>query len=372
MTQAFFIASTGQHVGKTTTSLGLLSGLHDHFPTVGFFKPIGQESTKITSGEQVDKDVLLIKTHFSLQDQATNMSPVLFPKGFTRDYLDGKIDRNALEKQILSSFSSLCKKHPCIVVEGTGHVGVGSIVHLSNAKVASLLQIPMILIASGGLGSSFDALSLNKTLCDLCKVRVSGIILNRVIPEKQEMVLSYMKKALDRWNIPILGSIPFSPSLSSPSMNDFEILFGCPLITGQNLHFRHFAHTRLVDTSVKNFREHIVQNQLVITPSMREEILLAILSKHIEKKRLGNRLGTEPGVIATGETPPRQIVVEKFQKEQIPMIYVPLSSYEAMKMITSYTVKIRAGDTKKIHQAIALAASHIDFAQLLLATKTST
>ena len=39
-----------------------------------------------------------------------------------------------------------------VVVEGTGHCAVGSIVGMNNAKVASLIGADMVLIANGGLG----------------------------------------------------------------------------------------------------------------------------------------------------------------------------------------------------------------------------
>lgn len=40
-----YVAATRQHVGKTSTSLALLSGLQKRFPKVGFMKPVGQQST---------------------------------------------------------------------------------------------------------------------------------------------------------------------------------------------------------------------------------------------------------------------------------------------------------------------------------------
>ncbi len=370
--RAFFIASTGQHVGKTTTSLGLVAGLSTRFSSVGFIKPIGQESIEAPSGHQVDKDVLLVKDHFSLPDDPTAMSPVLFPRGFTRSYLDGHINSKELSAQIERSFHVIAERHPCVVIEGTGHVGVGSIVNLSNAKVASLLNVPVILIASGGLGSSFDALCLNKILCDHKNVKVAGIILNRVLSEKKEMVTNYMKKALARWNIPLLGCIPFDPFLSKPSMKDFEILFTSTLLSGEKFHFRYFRHTRLVATSLKNFRSLIVANQLIITPANREDIILAVLSKHCELQGAGVQAGLEAGLILTGNTAPRQAVVNALKKADIPMLHAPVSSYQAMEMITSYTVKIRTGDHEKVKEAIDLAARHINFEALIDVTQLDT
>lgn len=365
--KAFFIAATGQHVGKTTTCLGLVSGLLKKHKNVGFIKPIGQEHVEIETGVYVDKDVLLFKDHFHLKQDEAAMSPVLFPRGFTRDFLDGKVEEKDLQSRIEESYKAISKSSEAIVIEGTGHVGVGSIVNFSNARVASLLELPMILVASGGLGSAFDALAVNKALCDAEGVRIAGIILNRVHDDKRDMVLTYMEKALAHWNIPILGCIPFDPFLSNPTMQDYESLFNATLLTGEDHHMRHFRHMRLVATSLKNYRELILPNQLIITPSNREDIILSTLTKHWDVKIANPQKDLSVGIILTGDTPPRKTILEALRKANIPMLYAPVSSYRAMEMITSYTVKIRTEDKEKINEAVEIVESHIDF-NLLLST----
>lgn len=369
--KAFFVAATGQHVGKTTTCLGLVSGLKKLHKKVGFLKPIGQEHVETDTGIHVDKDVVLFKDHFSLTDDYTTMSPVLFPRGFTRDYLDGKVNEEELGQKIQSAYQTIASSNDAIVVEGTGHVGVGSIVNFSNARVATELDLHMILVASGGLGSSYDALAVNKALCDAYNVKVAGVILNRVIDDKREMVLSYMEKALQSWNIPILGCIPFDPFLSNPTMKDYEILFNATLLSGEDHHMRHFRHMRLVATSLKNYRELILPKQLIITPANREDIILATLTKHWDVKIANPNDDLAVGMILTGKAPPRQTIVEALKKANIPMLYAPLSSYKAMEMITTYTVKIRKEDKEKINEAVAIVESHIDFNKLSAAVELS-
>lgn len=90
--RGLFIASTGQHIGKTTTCLGLFSGLSKLFSNLGYMKPIGQQQITTEKGLQVDKDVLVFKQHFALKDSLASMSPVLIPPGFTRNFLDQKTD----------------------------------------------------------------------------------------------------------------------------------------------------------------------------------------------------------------------------------------------------------------------------------------
>ncbi|MBS0606565.1 MAG: AAA family ATPase [Parachlamydiales bacterium] len=361
MVKGLFIASTGQHVGKTTTCLGLISGLKKRFAHVDYMKPIGQEHVEIKKGLSVDKDVLIFKEHFSLKASYEDMSPVLIPSGFTRQFLDKKIDEKELIGRIKDAVKALQKKNGFLLVEGTGHCGVGSIINLNNAQVASLLNFPMILIASGGLGSAYDELMLNKTLCEMHGVKVLGVILNRVLPEKKSMVGHYMPLALKRWNLPLIGSIPFDSFLSNPSMKDFESLFETRLVTGQEHQLRHSKHVRLVATSVETYQDWIVKSQLIITPANREDIILATLSKHWDTKIADPHDDLESAMILTGDHPPRHYIVEELQKAHIPMLYTPFHSHTAMKMISSFTAKIQTEDVEKVHEAIDVVEKHIDF-----------
>jgi phosphate acetyltransferase len=365
MRNGIFIAATGQNVGKTTVCLGLVSGLRRRLSSVGYMKPVGQEHIETEGGLLVDKDVVVFKDHFSLLDSYQKMSPVLFPRKFTRDFLDGKIERKGLIDRIEGAFLNLSARHELTVVEGTGHTGVGSIVDLNNAQVAALLDIPLFIVTSGGLGSSFDELSLNLAQCEKYGVKVAGIILNRVFEEKRAMITDYMARALQRWNIPLIGCIPYHGFLSSPTMKDFEQLFQTELLTGQAFRLRHFENIRLVATSVEMYRTAIGPNQLMITPASRDDIVLATLTKFWDLKIAHSDHDLQAGMILTGKQPPKSALVEQIRRAQIPMLYAPVSNFIAMKMINSFTSKIRKEDRPKIEQAIKLVESHIDFDRLL-------
>lgn len=363
--KSLFVAATGQNVGKTTTCLGLVAGLKKRMKTAGFLKPVGQEHVETEDGTHVDKDVILFKSHFKLKDSYEEMSPVLFPRGFTRDYLDGKVDHRELVGKITQSFQTIASRNAITVIEGTGHTGVGSIVDLNNAQVAALLQSPVVLVASGGLGSSFDELTLNYIQCEKVGARVAGVILNRVLEEKREMILDYFPKALKRWKIPLLGCIPFDPLLSQPAMHDFELLFDTQLITGLEHRWRHFQHIRLVATSMEIDQTLKIPNQLLITPASREEVILAALTRFWDWKISHPNEDLQTGIILTGKAPPKETLVDQIKRTHIPMLYVPLSSFMTLKMIHSYTTKIRKEDKVKIEEAVKVVESHIDFDALL-------
>lgn len=87
-------------------------------------------------------------------------------QGYTKAYVDGNIDGAAEWDRIERSYEKVSSTNDFTIVEGTGHVGVGSIVGMSNAAVAQRLGLPVVLVGTGGLGSTYDELALNKQVCD--------------------------------------------------------------------------------------------------------------------------------------------------------------------------------------------------------------
>lgn len=146
-----FVAATKQHVGKTTTSLALMSGLQKRYNKVGFLKPVGQQHVTVKDSEnrelQVDKDVVLVKENFSLDHcDYRDMSPVIIPAGYTKKFVDGDISFDQQLRDVERSMQNIAKASDVVLIEGTGHCAVGSIVGLNNAKVASIIGADMVLV----------------------------------------------------------------------------------------------------------------------------------------------------------------------------------------------------------------------------------
>lgn len=364
MKRAIFIAATGQNVGKTTLCLGILAALHQRLTSVGFIKPVGQQHIKINDHLNVDKDVVLFKEYFGLASDYADMSPIILPSGFTRHFLDQRISLPSMERIIQEAFNKISAQHHFTIVEGTGHIGVGSIVQMNNAKVAALLGLDVIMIASGGLGSAHDELALNIAMCRHYGVNVRGVILNRVLEDKRAMIEEYFPKALNAWNIPLIGCVPYNAFLNSPTLKDFEILFKTQLIAGHKHHYCHFQHPRLVAGSLEAYQEEMQPNELIITPASREDIILETLKRHIQQPSY-DRPPCVYGMILTGRHPPSAFILDQIKTADLPTLYAPMCSYDAMKMITSFTAKIRREDTPKIQQAIQLVEQNLNFDLLL-------
>jgi len=357
-----FIASTGQNVGKTTSCLGLFSGLQKRFSSLGFIKPLGQQWVEEKTGKRVDKDILLFQNYFRLFLPPSDMSPVLLPQGFTKKVLDEQINTEELAPLIDAAFKNVASSSSFTLIEGTGHMGVGSLIHLNNAQVAKRLDAPMVLIAPGGVGSTFDSIALNKALCDQHGVKIVGVILNKIKKDKLEMVKSYMTKALAQIGLPLLGCITYNPFLSQPTLKDFETLFQTELIAGREMQLHHFESNRLIATSVEVFEKALAPNQLLITHGAREEIILATLSKVL---RANDRKEPFPvGLILTGH-PPRGPIINQIKKANIPCLISSENTFSTMRKISAFVAKIGSDDVEKIEEAIHLVEASVDFETLL-------
>mmetsp|Transcript_7589 Transcript_7589/g.16423 ORF Transcript_7589/g.16423 Transcript_7589/m.16423 type:complete len:421 (+) Transcript_7589:296-1558(+) len=380
-----FVAATKQHVGKTTTSLALMSGLQKRFAKVGFIKPVGQQHVTVyspTLGEdiRVDKDICLLKEEFHLDHiDYQHMSPVIIPRGYTKRYIDGKICHDKQLKRIMASFAEVSRASDVVLAEGTGHCAVGSIVNVNNAHVASMLGASMLLIANGGLGSAFDELELNRALCEKHNVPIAGVVINKVIPEKYEQTKRYMSKAFqDQWGIPLLGCIPDRPFLGCPALADLERLFQSELVCGQTHRYRHYnvKDINLITTSLTRFLENIRSKSprtLYICHITRDDIILGFMAEYQRNRREDER-PFEAALLVCGRKEKYQMadeVRDMFEGlEGAPVMVVGYSTHQAMQLIHDYTPKLNIDDKNRVRKAVEHYEPYIDFDKLLERTSS--
>jgi len=176
-----FIAATGRNTGKTSVSIGIINYLLKRGYKIGYMKPISQRYAEI-NGQKIAEDAILMKKIFSLRGNLSDMSPFVIEHNDTSKYLTGK--KKLPANKILKACRNIEKENDVIVIEGTGHAGVGSVFNLSNARVAKLLNAPVIIVGIGGIGSTIDSIKLNESLFLSQGCTVLGIILNKVIKEE--------------------------------------------------------------------------------------------------------------------------------------------------------------------------------------------
>src|SRR5215472_8627271 len=217
VTPRVFIAATRQNDGKTTASLGLIAALQQHYPRVGYIKPVGQRFVEIEE-QKIDEDIVLMASVYQLNCPLVDMSPIAVEPDFTRKYLQSS-NNEALVRRIQKAFDRVAWEKDFVLCEGSGHAGVGSVFDLSNAQVAKILGAKVIIVTQGGIGKPIDEVSLNQALFEKEGVEIIGVIINKVLGSKVDTVTEFARRGFKRQGLDLLGVIPHQPILSSPTVD---------------------------------------------------------------------------------------------------------------------------------------------------------
>lgn len=355
-----FIAATKQNDGKTTLSLGLICNFQKNFKKVAFIKPIGQRYLE-EEGLKIDEDSLLIEEVCGIKCGLKDMSPIAVEKGFTEKYI-GRPDKKSISRQIKDSFRRVSLGQDLVVIEGTGHAGVGSVFDHSNAAVAKLLGSKVIIISSGGIGRPIDEIVLNKALFEKEGVKVLGVIINKVLPDKFDKINRLVRKGLERKGVNVLGVVPFNPMLSRPAIEqileetDFELLCGKEYI--DNL----VSQVIIGAMAPRDAIKYITDDILMITPGDRQDLIMTVLGCFKDSDKTCLKVS---GIILSGGIIPDKPIMDLLNKAKIPVLLAKNDTYTVGSLIHDLTVKIRPRDTDKINAVVKLIKHNVDLDKIL-------
>jgi len=362
-TRRIFVAATRMNEGKTTTCLGLFKALSARLSQVGYIKPVGQRFIDV-KGSKIDEDSYLLDSIFDVRTPIEAMSPLAIDGSFTRRYLDSPEESlPILIDKVCRAYDRAAYEKDCVIIEGSGHAGVGSVFDLSNAQVASILGAKVVLVSSGGIGRPIDELALNKALFDKYGVEVIGAILNKVQPDKIDVVTEYAGKGLSRLGMPLLGVLPMEKQLTAPNLSQVV-----EEINGRWLNGREQgANERILRVVIgamtaRGVIDYLQPGVLIITPGDRDDIIFsAIASYGIARKKVVS------GIILTRNILPHPKIMEMLAQTDIPVIIANEESYRVASRINSMTIKTQPQDADKIPIIKRLIQDNVDIDKILAA-----
>ena len=270
-----YISATLRDSGKTSVSLGLMQVLQENNVDPGYCKPVGQHYVHYKN-KNIDEDGVLIHQVFNLTDEPYYLSPIAIERGFTQKFIENP-DVKPLEDQILQCRDHILQRHKMIIVEGTGHAGVGSCFGLSNARVAQLIGAKVVIVTAGGIGRPIDEIALSLALFKDHNVDVIGVVLNKVLQEKHEKITKTVDKGLKLLGTKLIGSIPYIPSLTYFTVGQLAEEFKYELFCGQDALSNRIENTVVAAMEPQNVLNYIKDNLLIITPGDRiDNIVITI------------------------------------------------------------------------------------------------
>lgn len=333
---------------------------------VGYCKPVGQESLTVGK-DRVDKDAVLFSKVMDFTLNSEIHSPVILGKGVTSAYLDDPTQFD-FKDRILRAAATLHAQNELVIFEGTGHPGVGSVVDLSNADVAKMLGAEVVLIVEGGIGNTIDRLSLCLNLFKDRGVPITGVIVNKVLPEKLEKVRYYVGKKLDQIGLPLLGLLPYDKSLSFPIMSAVK-----DAIEGRVL-----ANEESLDNRVEEFLSgSLVDKEKILN---KQNLLLLVSYKRFsDAMKKIQAISTEyeleqcplSGIVITGdglhEMPVEDLssIISYIHEHRLPLLTTRLDPLGAAIKVSKIEVKINVQSPWKSQRAIQMIREHVDLKTLL-------
>jgi BioD-like phosphotransacetylase family protein len=360
-TSRIFVAATRMNDGKTTTCLGLTAALQTMGLNVGYIKPIAQRIVQ-SGDDQVDEDTLLIDGLFSLDIPISAMSPVAIGPEFTKNYLENPNEIGPqLKDRICRAFDRAAYGKDIIVVEGSGHAGVGSVFGASNADNAKVLGSKALIVAAGGIGKPIDEIALNKALFDQSGVEVVGVILNKVLPDKIDFIRDFASRGLKKLGIPLIGVVPLQETLVYPNLDQVAEETKARWIH-QPAGLRRVRRVVIGAMSARRAAEYFrVNGTLVIVPGDREDLLEAFIE--------GGGAKSLSGIILSNGLLPNDALMKKLTDAGIPVAAVEAESFAVTARINNMTVKTMRQDSDKIPIIEKMIRESVDIPALLKSIK---
>lgn len=354
--KSVFIATAEPYSGKSTVALGIVDMLLSKTQKIGYFKPIINHSPEAKSDVQIDT---LIQ-HFKL------------PIAYNRSYAYTRDEANLLAESgmqgeiidtIISKYKKLEEEYDFTIIEGSDFLGEGTAFEFdANATIAKNLGTPVIIVTSGADKtaqqiSNASIVTIKNFLQR--KVKVLGVVVNKVEPANLEEVKNHLQAQLKK-DI-LVTVIPNVTELKSPSMKEVkdhlqaEVMFGEQYLSNRADHFIFGA------MQIANFLNHIKQNVLIVTPGDRADIIMASLQANLSKN-----YPKIAGIVLTGGFEIAGSVIKLMEGSNIsvPILRVEEPSFYAATKVAGIHSKISPDNPDKIHLAISTFRKYMDIEAL--------
>jgi hypothetical protein len=267
-----------------------------------------------------------------------------------------------LAATVRAAASRVAADRDVVLVEGTGHAGVGAVIGLSNARVAAMLDAPVIIVSEGGVGRPIDEIVLNQALFERHGVRVLGAVVNKVNVDASPELREVLRRGLAQQGVELLGCIPYSDFLANPSLELLESHLPGERLSGHPAPERTIGHVAIGAMQAAHAVELLRDRTLLITPGDRSDLLDAALALDADASGATPRVS---GVILTGGFRPPRDLLGRMRAAGLWSYLVEADTYRTAEAVHDVLVKTHPGDTEKIRTIIRLVGESLDADALL-------
>lgn len=369
--KTILLVPTGEGVGLTSACLGFIYALECQGIKSGFLKPFSQEYDVTT-----DRTTALYQ-HLTQSDNV--VEPIAYTQ-LIQQFNQGESDE--LLEQVVHMHRQIAKSHDFIIVEGLLPNARDSFASSLNASLAQALDAKVVFVSNADIRQA--KCSAEKVETQLrhfggaASERTAGVLFMRTrglpegtaeIPVTLDPSLRLNKEIaafsqeiqkthahIGSAQLPIIGMVPFSDSLSVPRVSDLAQQIRASWINVGKAEKRRVLHSSLISSNIEYELNKFVAGELIISASDRIDVLLA------SSLACSNGIPLA-GLILTEHHQPSAQILDFCQpaiKNGLPILHTTLSTFETAQQLAQLSNEIPIDDIERATQVTRFVSSHID------------
>ncbi len=348
-----YICSYTSFSGKSALCLGLALKFKGQGYKVGYFKPVGWEMSRGSSGEKIDEDAQLMQKVLNLNLPMETICPVILGARFLEE--SARVDPRIYENRITEACERASSGMDLMLIEGPYSFGVGASIGLDPMDMAKKLGSTLVLVSCLERDTAVGQIIWVKNAIEASGGSLFGVILNCVPKTDLERVKAFGVDRLKKNGIQVLGIVPECIPLRAPTVRELCDSTKCTILAGENS-LENLVEDFLVgamtpESALSYFRRSL--RKAVITGGDRTDIQLAALQTDVS------------ALILTGNYYPDIRVLSRADELGVPVLLVPGDTYSTVREISTLTGRIKPTDTRKIQLAQKIVEEHIDWQKIL-------
>jgi len=341
-----FVTATAEGTGKTAIAIAIAKLARERDLDVGYFKPKG---TRLRSpvGKTRDEDPMLAKEVLGIDADLADLEPVVYSPAFVEEAIRGD-KTEEVRQRVRERFETLAADYDLVVVEGGGSLTTGSIVGLTDADVADLLDARTLLVAGYGSPADVDEiLAAARSFDD----RLLGVLFNAVADSNFDSLNTDVVPFFERRSVPVVGIVPRVQELAGLTVADLvesleaEVLN--PEVATDGFVERFAVGAMSGDSALRHFRR--LRDAAVVTGGDRPEIQTAALDA-----------GGVECLVLTGGLRPSGAIIGKATEAGVPVVLVQSDTKVTIERVEDVLSTGRTRDAATVDRMAQLLGDHAD------------
>jgi len=347
--KSLYISAQEKGAGTLFVTMGMMEILKRNLHRVAFFRPI------ISSKDTIDGDIEFILQRYNIDMKYEDTY------GFDIEYVETMIASNRLNElinQLISKFKKLEDEYDFVLCVGIRRSFLTTTINYDlNTKIAQNFGSSVINIISAKNSSVTevyeDVLMQRENLksegCDNFATFV-----NRLESEKYEQL--QIKLQSSKESTYLFKEIPELDLLTVQDV--MEGIDAKVILLGEQDHTRIIRGIKVAALTLDNFLDHIQEDDLVIVPADRSDIILGLFGALYSKNYPNISVIVFP--FSMSAHPNIRKLVEGLDSFNIPVLSVPTDTYQTAKQLSHVNARLRVTSERKISLALGLFHSNVD------------